>query len=273
MTPEQKQAWDMQQSGMTRAEVAEALGISVSSVKSRLERARKWMNADDAAIEAATVAGSNVIPHSFWLKTDTHSIYYKTPQDDGTQDALDAIEDKFRDLPAVTLPYPLNDTNADKLVFYALADIHLGQLSWGAETGEDYDTDIASKRVRDGMGSLVNAAPPAEQAIIVAIGDSLHANDDSAQTPQSKHSLDVDSRHYKAQDMAIEMFAAAVEMAAQKHREVTFCILPGNHDRDSYRAIMFAMRERYRDDKRVSIVATPMEFFVHEFGKLSLIHI
>lgn len=267
MTPEQKQAWDMQQSGMTRAEVAEALGISVSSVKSRLERARKWMNADDAAIEAATVAGSNVIPHSFWLKTDTHSIYYKTPQDDGTQDALDAIEDKFRDLPAVTLPYPLNDTNADKLVFYALADIHLGQLSWGAETGEDYDTDIASKRVRDGMGSLVNAAPPAEQAIIVAIGDSLHANDDSAQTPQSKHSLDVDSRHYKAQDMAIEMFAAAVEMAAQKHREVTFCILPGNHDRDSYRAIMFAMRERYRDDKRVSIVATPMEFFVHEFGK------
>lgn len=56
-------------------------------------------------------------------------------------------------------------------------------------------------------------------------------------------------------------------MAAQKHRKVTFCILPGNHDKDSYRAIMFAMRERYRTSPRIDIVATPMEFFVHEFGK------
>lgn len=267
MTPEQTQAWDMQQSGSTYADIAAAMGISRDAVKRRLRGARKWIEADPAAKVAAQVAGSHIPPHSFWLKTDTHSIYYKIPKDDCKEDILADIEDKFRDLPVVTLPYPVNDVSADKLVFYALADIHLGQLSWGEETGEDYDTDIASRRVQSGMADLVNAAPHAEQAIIVAIGDSLHANDDNAQTPQSKHSLDVDSRHYKAVDMAIEMFAAAVELAAQKHRKVTFCILPGNHDKDSYRAIMFAMRERYRLDDRINIVATPMEFFVHEFGK------
>lgn len=210
MTPEQKKAWDMQQSGMTRKQIAEIMGISEHAVKRRLSGARKWMSADPAAQVAAEVAGSHVTPHSFWLKTDTHSIYYKTQQDDTKADILADIEDKFRDLPSVTLPYPVHDVVSDKLVFYALADIHLGQLSWGEETGDDYDTDIASRRVRDGVGGLVNAAPTTDHAVIVAIGDSLHANDDNAQTPHSKHSLDVDSRHYKAQDMAIEMFAAAV---------------------------------------------------------------
>ena len=267
MTPEQQEVVDLKQSGLSIAQIASKLGITHESAKSRWKRAQKWIDADSAAIEAANAAGSNVIPHSFWLKTDTHSIYYKTPQDDGKADILADIEDKFRDLPAVELPSPTKDALCNQMTFYALADIHLGQLSWGDETGEDYDADIARDRVVDGMGRLVNAAPNSETAIIVAIGDTLHANDDSAQTPQSKHSLDVDSRHYKAQDMAIEMFAASVELAAQKHKKVTFCILPGNHDRDSYRAIMFAMRERYRLDDRITIVATPMEFFVHEFGK------
>lgn len=270
MTPEQKQAWDMQQSGMTRAEIASELGISVSSVKSRLERARKWMNADDAAKQAAMVAGSSVIPHSFWLKTDTHSIYYKVPQDDYKGDILADIADAFKDIPAVDLGYPVQATEGDKLALYALADIHLGMRAWGDETGEDYDTDIASARVTDGMRHLVRSTEAATDAVIVSIGDSLHANDDTAQTPQSKHVLDVDSRHYRVLDVAIGMFAAAVDLAAQKHQSVTFCILPGNHDRDAYRAIMFAMRERYRNHERIKIVADPMEFFVHEFGKVMI---
>lgn len=270
MTPEQKQAWDMQQSGMTRQQIADELGIAVSSVKSRLERARKWINADPAAKQAATVAGSNVIPHSFWLKTDTHSIYYKTPKDDYKDDILACIADKFKDIQTADLGYNVHDPKDDKLALYALADIHLGMRAWEDETGEDYDTDIASARVTDGMRQLVRATEAATEAVIVSIGDSLHANDDTAQTPQSKHVLDVDSRHYRVLDVAIDMFAAAVDLAAQKHRNVTFCILPGNHDRDAYRAIMFAMRERYRNHDRIKIVADPMEFFVHEFGKVMI---
>ena len=275
MTPEQKTAWDMRQAGHSRGEIAKAMGNSPEAVKSLLRRAKKWVDADPAVTEVAGHIGLSDVSRlghywdkieledgrkiSAFIKNDTASLY--------ANDAIDAVIDKFKDLPAVKLPFPVADTVDGKLVFYALADIHLGMRAWGDETGEDYDTDIGVTRVNDGFGDLVNASPPSKEAIIVAIGDSLHANDETAQTPSSKHVLDVDSRHYRVQDMAIEMFAAAVELAAQKHQQVTFCILPGNHDRDAYRAIMFAMRERYRTNSRVTIIASPMEFFVHEFGK------
>jgi len=266
MTPEQKTALDLRAQRFTRAQIAEKMGKSEQAVKSLLRRGRKWVDADPAAQHAATVAGSQVIPHSFWLKTDTHSIYYKTPQDTQT-DTFDAIEDRFKEIPTASLS-PINTlANSGKLTFYALADIHLGMRAWGDETGEDYDTDIASDRVTSGINRLVQSVPASDDALIVAIGDSLHANDQTKMTPASKHILDVDTRHYRTIDIAIGMFAASVDLAAQKHPRVTFCILPGNHDQDAYLAILFAMRERYRLHENITIIANPMEFFVHEFGK------
>ncbi len=269
MNQEQKKAYDLQQSGLTRAQIATEMGISEHAVKRRLSGARKWMDADPAAQDAAGVAGSNAIPHSFWLKTDTHSIYYKTPQDSAAS-TIDAIEDRFKEIPTAKLSPVAKYGAADKMTLYALADIHLGMRAWGEETGEDYDADIASDRVTSGINRLVQSAPDSEEALIVAIGDSLHANDQTNMTPASKHVLDVDTRHYRTLDVAIGMFAASVDLVAQKHPRVTFCILPGNHDQDAYLAILFAMRERYRDHSRVNIVASPMEFFVHEFGKVMI---
>jgi hypothetical protein len=269
MTPDQQKALDLRAQGLSRAQIATHMDKSETAVKSLLRRAMKWLNADPATQYAATVAGSHVLPHSFWLKTDTHSIYYKTPQQADT-DALDHIEDRFRDIPTAQLQPVTKHGSTDRLTFYALADIHLGMRAWGEETGEDYDTDIAAARVKDGINRLVQSVPVSNEALIVAIGDSLHANDNTNMTPQSKHVLDVDTRHYRTLDIAISMFSNAVDLVAQKHPRVTFCILPGNHDRDAYLAIMFAMRERYRDCARVNIVATPMEFFVHEFGKVMI---
>ena len=269
MTPEQQQAIDLRNEGYSRSEIASRMGKSEQAVKSLLRRGRKWLNADPAAQKAATVAGSEVLPHSFWIKTDTHSIYYKTPKD-AVETDIDAISDRFNGLTTATLTPAKSVGNDNLLTFYALADIHLGMRAWGDETGEDYDTDIAAERVSDGINRLVNASPASDEALIVAIGDSLHANDNTNMTPQSKHVLDVDTRHYRTLDIAISMFANAVDMAAQKHPKVTFCILPGNHDRDAYLAILFAMRERYRNIDSVTVVASPMEFFVHEFGKVMI---
>jgi len=265
MTPEQQKAIAHHDSGMTYRQVGAAMGIHTDAARALIRRGRAHKEADPAAIKAAEVAGSHAIPHSFWVKTDTHSIYYKTPP--SAQTNIDVIRDAFSDLPTAQLslaePVGLDQT----LTLYPLADIHLGMRAWGDETGAgDYDTDLARQRVQAGMNRLVAASPASAEAIIVAIGDSLHANDNSNMTPQSKHVLDVDTRMYRTIDVAIAMFAAAVDLAAQKHARVTFCILPGNHDRDSYLAILFAMRERYRDIGRIVIVASPMEFFVHEFG-------
>lgn len=261
----------MAQSGTARKEIATKLNLSTRQVRRYVEQQRALAEADPATVNAMQAAQSNALPHSFWVKTDNHSVYYKVPGVSSGQDMLADIADAFANVPAIGAIDPPKSNDSDLLALYAIADIHLGLRAWKCETGsQDYDTDIAAKRLTDWIARLVEVAPKAETAIICAIGDTLHHNDDTNQTPQSKHSLDVDTRQFKTLDTAILMFAAAIECAIKKHSKVTFCILPGNHDRDAYRAIMFAMRERYRLNDRVSIVAEPMDFFVHEFGKVMI---
>lgn len=268
----QEKAYQLSQAGMTQAQVANDLGITPRQARRYIEQQRALADADPAAINAMQAAQSNALPHSFWVKTDSHSIYYKTPRSEERDSWLDAVADAFRDIPAYVPPSDdVNYKREDLLAFYAMADIHLGLRAWSEETsGQDYDTDIAARRVSDWVSRLVSCAPDTEHAIIVAIGDSIHHNDDTNQTPQSRHNLDVDTRQFRTLDTAINMFCATVECALHKHDKVTFCIQPGNHDRDNYRAIMFAMRERYRLSDRVNVIATPMEFFVHEFGKVMI---
>lgn len=113
LTPEQRQALDLREAGKSRAEIARMMDKSERAVKRLLERARQWQSADPAAKEAAKVAGSEVIPHSFWLKTDSHSIYYKTPQDDAQTDTLADIADAFKDIPAYR-PNPVAQLGKDR---------------------------------------------------------------------------------------------------------------------------------------------------------------
>lgn len=142
--------------------------------------------------------------------------------------------------------------------------------AWREETREDYDTDIASARIIDWMGRLVASAPPSRRAIILDHGDLTHGDDQTNQTPRSKHNLDVDTRHFKTLDVTIMTMAAAIELALAKHAEIIVRILPGNHNPNSYLAVMFALSERYRDEPRVKIIKVPGEFFIYQFGKVML---
>jgi hypothetical protein len=143
-------------------------------------------------------------------------------------------------------------------------------MAWGVETGEDYDTSIATARIRDWVGRVVDASPASGTAIILDVGDLTHADDQTNQTPKSKHGLDVDTRHFRTLDMTIAALAYATEYALQKHARVVVRILPGNHNVTSYMAIMFALAERYRNEPRVEVQKVPGEFFLFEFGKVMI---
>ncbi len=251
MTPEQQEAWDMQQSGMTRQQIADNLGISVSSVKSRLERARKWMAADPAAQVAAEVAGSNVPPHSFWLKTDTHSIYYKTPQYDDKSDILQDIAEAFKDIPAYR-PNPVAPLDNDLLTVYPLYDMHIGMLAWGRETRDvDYDLDLMKEDLVNSILSVAELSPSSDDALIILGGDTLHINDHFNETPASGHKMDADGRFEKIVDVAIEAITNAIELIADRHSRVSVIVLRGNHDETSHVVLKAALKQRYRLSDKV----------------------
>jgi len=152
---------------MSRLEIAQALGVSEKCVKGRLERARAWVNADPLAREAATVAGSEMIPHSLWKKTDTHSIYYKFPQEEQKQDdILTRIADAFKDIPAYR-PNPVAHIGNGLLTVYPVMDAHFGMKSWGKETGgQDYDLDLAERDLSAAFDAIWSVSPKSDTAVL-----------------------------------------------------------------------------------------------------------
>lgn len=226
---------------------------------------------DPAVDEAMAAVNTGLVPSVTWIKTKPtddapgYSVMLRpaeqTPESiaQAVRDALEGMEPA----PPVTMP---EHYDSDLLTVYPLADVHLGLMAWGKETGEAYDTNIAAERVREWIGRAVDASPSSAEAVILDVGDLTHADDQTNQTPRSKHVLDVDSRHFRTLEVTIYTLAYAVEYALQKHAKVTVRILPGNHNPTSYLTVLFALAERYRNEPRVEVQKVPGEFWVHQFG-------
>lgn len=250
--------------------VARELGVVESTVRKCIQRLKRREATDPAVLNAMAGAGMEDIGalHSGWIKTKDASLYFTMPRGgDDASSIADQLREALADVPSAA-PTPTPDvSDADLLAVYPLADAHIGMQAWGAETGEDYDTRIASERICSWMRRVVEASPPAETAIILDVGDLTHANDQTNMTPASKHIVDVDTRHFKTLDVTIWTLVQAVETALAKHRRVIVCILPGNHNRDAYLAVMFALAAHYRNEPRVEVQKKPGEFFIMEWGQ------
>lgn len=273
MNARQQQIVDMVHQGMSLREIADALGEGYSAVKSRWRRAKQWIDAPEGMRAAVDVTGLDfksarhgwrIIQHDdgsrdsvFWRNAESH-------------DLIEAIKAAMEGLPAIAPVAAPPMADADLLTLYPIADAHIGMLAWRRETGEAYDADIASRRVIDWIGRAVDASPASGTAIVLDVGDLTHADDDANMTPRSKHNLQVDGRHYRTVDTAIAAMCGAIELAAAKHERVIVRILPGNHNPHAYLPVLFAIRERYRDDPRIQVQAKPGEFFVHQFGRVMI---
>jgi len=255
---------------------ARAMGIPRQTLQSRIRQAEaRGLRGTDPAIQAGMDAvGTGITPAGMWIKTGkdengvSRSIYLKPSQT--SDDVLERIRAAFEGMEPAKLVAPPEAVHADLCTVYPIADAHVGMRAWHRETGSDYDTDIAAERLRSWIAQCVAASPPSETAIILDVGDFTHANDDTYQTPRSKHVLDVDTRMFRTLDVGIATLGGAVESALTKHKTVHVCILPGNHDSTIYLAVMFALAERYRENPRVHVHKQPGEFFVHEFGRVMI---
>jgi hypothetical protein len=273
MTPTQREAVQAMEQHGSQRKAADALGITRSALRTRLEGAKRYQSADPAVQGAMSEVGMKDagVLHSGWIKTDGASLYFQMPReqvsiDDTAERIVEALSD-IEPIPAISAPLNVDD---DLLTLIPLPDAHIGQYSWGDETGEDYNTEIAQDRILNGVAQCLASSPSAGEAVIVAMGDLLHANDQTNQTPQSKHQLDVDTRHFRNMDIAISTLAASVDAALGKYKKVSVVVQPGNHDQAAYMGVLFALSERYRENPRVSVQRKPGEFFVRQFGKCLL---
>lgn len=243
------------------SDVAEAMGISN-------DKAARWIKCGlaarerDPAINAGMEAvGTNLTPAGMWIKTPktkdgiSHSIYIKPSQapDDIIERIADRVERIFP-IPAIQRP---TQTASNLCNFFPLFDVHLSM-----RVG-DYGTSAAVDRLREGAEHVMGRVPAAESCIILNGGDWSHQNDDSNQTPRSKHPLPIDRDYETTTDISTDLTVELILRALERHDHVTYKALRGNHDPNTALILRAALRQRFRDEPRVTIDDDGIDFFCH----------
>jgi hypothetical protein len=126
----------------------------------------------------------------------------------------------------------------------------------------------------DGVQALASQIPAARVAVLVNVGDAVHAQDDNQVTPAGKHKLDVDGRKKKVLRRIFEVFEAMIEALLERHETVYVYNVPGNHDPDLADVLSLLLEAQYRGEPRVKAMpsANPFQKFVWGQNLLGFAH-
>jgi hypothetical protein len=240
---------------------AAAMGVPRNTIDSRMRRAREIGLEIPKKVYATSTLIRGEEGDGFalqWVKAKA--------EEETREQIIEAFKEELKGLkplPPIKAP---KQTFSDLLAVYPMGDPHFGQYSWAAETGDDYDLDLAEKLHVSAMDHLVSLVPPAESSLIVNVGDFFHGNDSKNQTPQSKPALDVDTRHAKVVRSGLRSLRRMIERALEKHRTVKLISVPGNHDPEASILLPIALGMLYEKNPRVTIEDSPSKFLYHRHG-------
>lgn len=198
--------------------------------------------------------------------------WVKTAVQGASQGLSEALLERFQAYQgaAPLIPAP-ETTDAELLVVYPLADLHIGMLAWGKENGgADWDIEIATTTILRTVTHLVAQSRPSKRAVVLGLGDLTHTNDQTNATPAHKHRLDVDGRFPKIYAAIAKLMTTIIDLVAQKHDEVIVVNVPGNHDPDCSITLTVALSLFYSNTPRIQVYDKPGLTWYHRFGKVLL---
>lgn len=230
---------------------------------------RQWVGTKRDAGEEYTVPAGHVVKgESALLDPDGRVLAKWVKTTAGAGDGLvEGLRAAFAEYdgaaPIIAVPDVSDNT---LLTVYPVPDLHLGMMSWGKETGADYDVAIATAVASESMATLVGQSLPSSDAVVLILGDFYHQNDSTNSTPASKHLLDVDGRWPKVYLAGARLAIGIVERAASKHAGVEVVVLPGNHDPDAAVTLAVALSLFFSQTTRITVNLTPGVLWYRRFG-------
>ena len=198
--------------------------------------------------------------------------WVKTRIDDNKLEAimLETIEAMKEEIPRVSMMAPPDPGNENLINCYVISDYHFGMLSWGEETGADWDINIAEQMLVRWFSQAIHQSPDADTAIFAQMSDFLHFDGMDAVTPASKHLLDVDTRFAKLVRSAIRVLRIVIDMLLQKHQNVHVKMLDANHDPVSQIWLREWFNVLYENEPRITVDTSPNPYNAYEFGNVAL---
>ena len=145
-------------------------------------------------------------------------------------------------------------------------DLHFGKLCWGLETGDNYDTKIASKRFLTAIDAIIKRSKGYDiKRIVFPVGNDFfnsdtRMNQTSAGTPQ-----DEDVRWQKTFKAGRELLIAGIDLLS-KVAPVDVVIVQGNHDWERSFYVGDVLSCWYHNNKNVSVNNQPTPRKHYKFG-------
>lgn len=214
----------------------------------------------------STLKGANGELKQEWVKTSID----KNKQ-------LEALKLSIKELienapPAPKINRNKTITNNNLLNQYTIADYHFGMFAVMAETGEDFNTEIAEELLINWVKMGIETSPKAEECVLCLLGDFQHWDNIEPLTPTSKHLLDASTRFPILVRLTIRVIDVIISMLLQKYKKVNVIDAEGNHDISSsiWRRELFAYR--YKDNERVYIDNSILPYYAFSWGSVALFY-
>lgn len=192
----------------------------------------------------------------------------KVKQAEMMREAVEALVEEIE--PAKPIKLKPKSTLSDLCSMYAITDYHLGMMSWGEETGADWDMKIAEDSILAWFQSAISSTPDSKYAVLANIGDFMHWDGLDAVTPASKHVLDADTRFQKLIRVAIRIWRKVIPMLLEKHEQVYVIMADANHDESGEAWLREMLHAFYEHEPRVTVDNTADTYYCYEHGSVSL---
>ena len=163
----------------------------------------------------------------------------------------------------------------DLWAVHVIADCHFGKYAWGKTTGGgDYDLDIAERLVGSSARQLLDISDsysPARRTILF-LGDLFHYDTPHGSTT-SGTPLERDGRMPKMIEVGCDALLGIVERSAET-RPTDVRVVSGNHDEALTFAFQRILRERFRNDARVTVAegVTSRQYLSYGNNLLGIAH-
>jgi hypothetical protein len=173
-------------------------------------------------------------------------------------------------LPRVAPVDPPSDTIVALCNLIVFSDYHIGQLSWGRETGAAWDLKIAENLLLASFLHMVETAPKAKSCVVCLQGDQLHTDGLLPLTPAHKNVLDADGRFSKIVAAAIRVIRRIVDHALKRHEAVHLVICEGNHDEASSVWLRHMFAALYENEPRLTVNDSELPYYAYQHGDVML---
>ena len=278
-TDMQRERLKMLASGKTHRQICKELGISLGSLGDMVEKIKSYASRRGWAPEHDMCY---VVPDGLMVKGTSTLIdkrtgdsvmqWVKTTADQERQIQImrEISEGMTKDIPKAKPRAEPVSTKSSLMNCYVLSDVHVGMLAWPLETGDKWDLKEAERVVMGCYRAMVDAAQPADEAVICNLGDWVHSDGLESVTPTSGHILDQDGRFPKVVEISTRLLRMIVDLALKKHSRVHLIIAEGNHDLATSMHLRNAFKWGYENEPRLTIDESVSPYYACQFGKTML---